>query len=272
METARSYYNSESADQFYFLIWGGEDIHIGFYEGPDHPIKDASEETVRQMINTLPPELGPETKVLDIGAGYGGAARHMAKVKGWSCDCLNLSEVQNKKNREFTAEQGLQDKIRVYDGTFEDLPFEENSYDVVWSQDAILHSGDREKVLREVDRVLKPGGYVVITDPMQSDNASPENLQPVYDRIHLANLGSVSFYREEGAKLGWELLNWQDESQQLVNHYSRVRAELEKRYDELAPHCGTDYLDRMKTGLGHWIEAGKSGDLQWGILLFKKTA
>ncbi|MDH5777270.1 MAG: SAM-dependent methyltransferase, partial [Gammaproteobacteria bacterium] len=30
--TARDYYNSEDADNFYNIIWGGEDIHIGLYE------------------------------------------------------------------------------------------------------------------------------------------------------------------------------------------------------------------------------------------------
>lgn len=32
VETARDYYNSPDADNFYFHIWGGEDIHVGLYD------------------------------------------------------------------------------------------------------------------------------------------------------------------------------------------------------------------------------------------------
>ena len=44
------------------------------------------------------------------------------------------------------------------DGSFEDLPFQDKAYDLVWSQDAFLHSGDRVRVLEEAVRVMKPGG------------------------------------------------------------------------------------------------------------------
>jgi sarcosine/dimethylglycine N-methyltransferase len=36
--TAREYYNSDDADNFYYTIWGGEDIHVGLYQSDDHPI------------------------------------------------------------------------------------------------------------------------------------------------------------------------------------------------------------------------------------------
>ncbi|MEE4331380.1 MAG: SAM-dependent methyltransferase, partial [Wenzhouxiangella sp.] len=71
VETAREYYNSSDADNFYFHIWGGEDIHIGLYQSDEEPIADASRRTVRRMAE-LAGDLGPQTRVLDLGAGYGG--------------------------------------------------------------------------------------------------------------------------------------------------------------------------------------------------------
>ncbi|MDH5409605.1 MAG: SAM-dependent methyltransferase, partial [Gammaproteobacteria bacterium] len=47
--TARDYYNSEDADNFYNIIWGGEDIHIGLYESTNESIVEASHRTVRHM-------------------------------------------------------------------------------------------------------------------------------------------------------------------------------------------------------------------------------
>jgi glycine/sarcosine/dimethylglycine N-methyltransferase len=67
------YYDSADADNFYYNIWGGEDIHIGLYEEtPD--IKEASARTVRRMADMIE-GLDRKTHVLDIGAGYGGSAR-----------------------------------------------------------------------------------------------------------------------------------------------------------------------------------------------------
>ncbi|MFB8789736.1 MAG: methyltransferase domain-containing protein [Potamolinea sp.] len=46
--------------------------------------------------------------------------------------------------------------------------FSDNLYDVVWSQDAIVHSGDRVNILAEAYRVLKKGGYFLFTESQES--------------------------------------------------------------------------------------------------------
>ncbi len=268
---ARDYYNSDSADDFYFRIWGGEDIHIGIYQNDDEPIASASQRTVSTMAGILP-GMHPGTRILDIGSGYGGSARFLAQSFGCRVDCLNLSEIQNERNRQANTQQNLADKIRVFDGSFESLPFSRDSYDVVWSQDAILHSGDKEKVFHEVDRVLSPSGLFIFTDPMQSDDCPPGVLQPVYDRIHLTSMGSFAFYRSLSSKLGWSEFCAKPMTGQLVKHYSTVLENLQNRYDQLSSTCGTDYLDKMKIGLRHWIDAGEKNYLAWGILAFQKKS
>jgi len=269
VDRAQEYYNSDSADRFYYEIWGGEDIHIGLYQSREEPIAAASHRTVEEIAETIN-DWSKDWKCLDIGAGYGGAGRYLARKYGIHVDCLNLSEVQNQRNREKNKEQGLEDLIDVQDGSFEDIPAAEHAYEVVWSQDAILHSGKRRKVLEEVDRVLKPNGQFVFTDPMQSDDCPQGVLQPVLDRIHLDSLGSPGFYRQVARELDWEEVGFQDLSHQLVNHYSSVRRELEANRERITEVCGVDYVERMKTGLGHWIEAGKAGYLCWGIMHFQK--
>lgn len=266
---ARDYYNSSDADEFYFRIWGGEDIHVGMYATPDEPIFEASRRTVHQMAAKLT-GLGPESAVLDLGGGYGGAMRYLAKTYSCHCTVLNLSEVENRRDREMNEAQGLADRMTVVDGNFANLPFEGATFDFAWSQDAILHSDDREGVLREAARVLKPGGLFVFTDPMQTDDAPSDRLQAIYDRIHLASLACPGFYRTAAAATGLQVASFEAHPGAIAQHYTRVLQELAEREEELKQSVSDDYIQRMKAGLQHWVDGGTAGYLTWGIFVLRK--
>lgn len=268
-EVAESYYDSQDADAFYFRVWGGEDIHIGIYERPDDPIFEASQRSTYSVAQKL--GLSSTDHVLDLGAGYGGAARWMADKFGCKVTCLNLSEVQNDRNRRMNAERGLSEQISVVHGAFESLPFEDGSFDHVWSQDAILHSGDKPKVFAEAARVLRPGGHFAFTDPMQAAVVPEGALDAVLARIHLDHMGSFKRYGELAAAAGLEVVSMDDLTSHLVMHYSRVGQVLEARRPELEKtEVSTEYLDRMLGGLSTWVEAGRAGHLAWGIINLRR--
>lgn len=269
VETARDYYNSEDADRFYASVWGGEDIHVGIYERDDEPIADASRRTVERMLDKLG-SMSADDRVLDAGSGYGGAARVLARRLGCRVVGLNLSEVENRRARELNAAAGLGDRIEITDGSFESIPDADRSFAAVWSQDAILHSGDRRAVIAEIARVLRPGGVLVFTDPMQADDCPKGVLGPILDRIHLTDLGSPGFYREACGAVGLVDFEIEDLTEQLVTHYSRVLAETEARAEELATEISGGYLERMCAGLQRWIDGGRAGHLAWGIMRARK--
>jgi len=268
VHTARDYYNSADADTFYHEVWGGEDIHVGLYESPDEPIAPASARTVERMAETA--GITADTRVLDMGAGYGGAARHLARKYGCRVTCLNLSEVENERNREKTREQGLDHLVDVVDGSFENMPIQDNAYDLVWSQDAFLHSGERSTIVSEIQRVLVPSGQVVFTDPMAADGADVSELTPILARLHLDSLGSPGFYREEFARHGFTDYSFTDHTDQLTTHYGRVLEELEKAEDAFAGKISEEYISNMKTGLRNWVNGGRSGQLAWGIFRIRR--
>lgn len=268
-DITEDYYDSNDADAFYSTIWGGEDLHIGLYD-ETKDIREASDATIQKLVDMLP-GLGEDTKLLDLGAGYGGAMRQIVQKNGCAATCLNISEIQNDTNRYRNRRAGLADSMKVIHGVYEDIPEPDASYDVVWSQDAFLHSDQRNKVLEEAWRVLKPGGYLIFTDPMQADDVPEGVLQPVYDRLQLTSLGSFRFYREAAQSIGYEILKQEDMTAQLRTHYARVREELLANYDVLRESdASADYLDNMAIGLENWVKAADAGHLAWGIQLFRK--
>ena len=137
VRTAQAYYNSDDAENFYSRLWGGEDIHIGLYESDSEAVVDASHRTVEHMCDLLGPALDGAT-VLDIGGGYGGSARYIAQHHNADVVSLNLSEVQNERARRKNAERGLDQRVSIVDGDFENIPFDDAHFDIVWSQDAML--------------------------------------------------------------------------------------------------------------------------------------
>lgn len=263
---ARDYYDSEEADAFYRKVWGGEDIHIGLYDTTDD-IRTASRLTVERIIEKVGSLEGKQ--VIDLGSGYGGAARVLAGEHGAKVTCLNLSEVENRRNRSLNEAAGLSDRISVVDGSFDNLPFPSECFDIAWSQDAILHAPRRDAVLYEVERVLKRGGTFAFTDPMQAD--APKDvaaLQPIYDRIHLPDLSSIGRYAKTLARLGFEAIEVEDLTHQLGRHYARVREVMLDRQEELG--LDNAFVDRMSEGLGHWVKGAADGNLSWAIMVFRK--
>ncbi len=271
VERAEAYYDSNEADAFYQTIWGGQDIHIGVYRDEDEAIADASRRTVETMAARLN-GVDETSRILDLGAGYGGSARYLADRFGCRVTCLNLSETQNSLNRALTEEARLTDLVSVVYGDFENIPEADNSFDIVWSQDAILHSGDRPRVLDEVRRVLVESGQFIFTDPMQSDSCPDGVLQPILDRIQLSTLGSFGFYRKELDVRGFEEVDSVILTDQLRMHYQRVGQALRDRYDTAVKLSGKTYVDNMIKGLQHWVDGADRGYLAWGIMDYRLTA
>ena len=270
VEVARNYYNSSDADNFYSRVWGGEDLHVGIYQTEDEDIYIASRRTIDKMAAHAQ-NIDKNTKIIDLGGGYGGSGRHLAKKFGCHVTVINLSEKENERGRTLNREQGLDHLVDIIDGSYDDIDFPDNEFDIVWSEDAFLHTDDRGKVIEEAARVLKSEGDFIFTDPMQTDNCDTEVLQPIYDRLQLPSLGSPGFYRDACKKAGMKEITFEEMPLQLATHYNRVLNETLKREDDLRNYISEDYISKMKKGLEHWVNGGRNGNLTWGIFHFKKV-
>ena len=104
-------------------------------------------------------------EVLDIGVGIGGPAcllvtHHGAgKVTG-----VDVEEPVLGEARATVASQNLQDQIELQLVKPGPLPFDDASFDIVFSKDSIIHIPDKQALFSEVYRVLRPGGWLVMSD------------------------------------------------------------------------------------------------------------
>ncbi|MFI6449383.1 SAM-dependent methyltransferase [Kitasatospora sp. NPDC050543] len=264
-ETARNYYNTDDVDGFYAHAWGGEDIHMGVYADARETVDLASRRTVERLAAKVADALGPGSTMLDMGAGYGGAARRLAEQYGCHVMALNISEVQNRRHRELNSERGLDDLIEVVTGSFHDVPAPDGTFDVVWSQDALCHSGDRPTALREAIRVLKPGGHLVFTDLLAADDTPDDLLRPLTERLRITALATPGFYSEQLRALHLTHVDFEDLSDHLLTHYEHLIDQVRHPAPGLVAAVSPAYLDRLGTSLPRVAAACRNGHLKWGI-------
>ena len=96
--------------------------------------------------------------VLDVGSGLGGPARTLAAEFGCQVTGLDLTEEFCRAAAMLTARVGLQERMAFRHGSAPDLPFEDATFDAVWTQGVLMHIADKPRLFAEGYRVLRPGG------------------------------------------------------------------------------------------------------------------
>ncbi len=176
--TPRPYESSDSVANSYdewtddgiVEFYWGEHIHLGHYGSPPRKrdFLQAKVDFVHEMARWGGLDKLPRgTTLLDVGCGIGGSSRILAKDYGFDVTGVTISPQQVKRAQELTP-VGVDAKFQVDDALA--LSFPDASFDLVWSVEAGPHMPDKALYARELLRVLKPGGILVVADWNQRDD------------------------------------------------------------------------------------------------------
>lgn len=103
--------------------------------------------------------------VLDIGCGAGGIDVALVAVHGAAhVTGIDVEDSVLARARELVAAKGLTSRIGLVKVAPGPLPFPAGTFDVVFSKDSIVHIPDKQALMAEVARVLKPGGWFLASD------------------------------------------------------------------------------------------------------------
>jgi len=131
----------------------------------------------------------PGTRVLDVGGGIGGPARTLAVEFGCRVTTIDLTPSYVDAAQMLTARLRLTDHVSHRVGDALALPFDEGTFDLVWTQNSGMNIADKERLYAGLHRVLRAGGRLAIQEPM----AGP--VQPVIFPVMWAGEASTNFLR-----------------------------------------------------------------------------
>ena len=120
--------------------------------------------TAEEAAAFLLPELRPGMRLLDVGCGPGSITRGLAeRVAPGPVVGLDLSRETLAAARDDAAVRGLEN-LRYEEGSVYELPFPDDSFDVAYAHQVLQHLREPGAALREMLRVVRPGGLVAVRD------------------------------------------------------------------------------------------------------------
>ncbi len=207
----------------WYQKWHRDHIHLGVFEPgecPDPGELPAESAGFRRALERMlditvaPAGIEAHHHVVDAGCGVGGTAIYLAQTRGCRVTGVNLHRMQLEVAGKKAANRGVADRVRFeYANCSEHLPFDDNSIDVVTNIESACHYGDRSQFLREVKRILKPGGRIVATDWMTCDGLSADQyetyIRPMLEPWALAGMESRSTYTDLLRDVGLQLIEFE---------------------------------------------------------------
>lgn len=157
--------------------------------------------------------IGVGMQVLDVGSGIGGPARTLAAEFGCMVTGLDLTEEFCRAAELLTERVGLGENLRFQQGNALDMPFEDDTFDVVWTQFAGMNIEDKPRLYSEIARVLKHGGTFAFHEIMAGKQSN------LHFPVLWANDASISHLRPQTEirdllqERGFQEIVWNDLTQ-----------------------------------------------------------
>jgi ubiquinone/menaquinone biosynthesis C-methylase UbiE len=141
---------NQKPDFFDFAAEVGLTKHIG------------SLEATRKLLSLC--NIDDAQQVLDVGCGAGATPVFIAKEYGCKVYGVDIKARMVDRAVEAAARARVSDRIEYRTGDAQDLPYEDNFFDIVITESVTALADDKQKALNEYVRVIKPGGYVGLNE------------------------------------------------------------------------------------------------------------
>ncbi len=256
IEDVKEVYNGPGGKLWELLM--GEEIHVGGAKETDVLAEKAG--------------IKKNMQVLDVCSALGGPARHLAQKYACRVTGLDITETMYHEAIRRTNEVGLDNLVDFRLGNALEMPFEKATFDVVWGQDAWCYVTDKERLISECCRVLKPNGTIAFTDWLQASKAGKEDLVDLLTFMVFPYLQDLGGYEVLLNKNGFEVLEKEDLGEDFADHIAKYLEMLKDLESAISQTYGNEMFDAAEQGISQWARAARENKVTRGRIVARKAA
>lgn len=171
--------------------------------------------------------VGPGSRVLDIACGPGNSARLLADEFGAIVTGVDYASSLLERARNLTAAAGLAQRVNFLHAEAQHLPFDQNTFDVVFCECALCTFADAPRVLAEALRVLKPGGRLALSDITINAPVPAELQSALGHALCIADARSADAYQALISSAGFNSPRRHDVSSVLLDTVQQIEQRLQ---------------------------------------------
>lgn len=164
------------------------------------PGDNASTRQALQMLEHLP----SEPRILDLGCGPGMQTVELLRLTGGTVVALDLLPQMIARVKEAVEAAGFAHRLETVQADMNEMAFEPDSFDVIWSEGAIYLMGF-EKGLAKVQDFVKPGGYVAVSEAVWLKSDPPQEVIELWQEY--PEIDTVERKLEIVSRLGYQIVN-----------------------------------------------------------------
>ena len=173
------------------------DTISGNYDGLNRVISLGIDVKWRKKVVEIVSKNNPK-QILDIATGTGDLALMMSNLNPDRIVGLDISEGMLEVGKQKIARAKLSDKIEMVVGDSEEMPFEDNTFDAITVSFGVRNFANLDKGLKEIARVLKPTGVLVILETSNPTKFPFKQGYKLYTSVFLPVVGKL-FSKDKAA-------------------------------------------------------------------------
>jgi len=177
--------------------------------------------------------------VLDVGCGLGGTARYLSEKFKCNVVGIDLTEEYISIGKKLTEFVGLSDRVELRHGSALNIPYEDERFDIVWTEHVQMNIADKHRFYSEIARVLKPGGRLLFHDIFRGLGDPPFYPTPWAENESISALTTGREARSIIEQVGLRIDQWLVKIQESIEFFQRILARIEA---DGPPPIGTHLL------------------------------